>query len=411
MKSKSVTLLNYQYETIRALENEILVSGGIGSGKSQLGSHWIISKIAEFPKCTLLIAANTYSQLMNASVKTLTNTLDELGIVYKSILSGARKRIEIGKATIYLYSLDKPDSIRGIEVSFAWLDEVAFSNLTALNVVRGRMRGSKSTYRQILMTSSPNGFNFLYEIFGSLKGTEKNRKLIQVKTKDNTFLPDDYYNNLVEQYGGEDTPLAQQELFGKFVNLQEGGIYNQFDRKINCKPCNLDKSHPVYVGVDFNVDQMSATYIQYIDGVFYQCEEVQLTHRNANTNDLGDRILSDLVAKGYRVLIVPDSTGKARKTSASSSQSDHQILRDKGLEVLETSNPFIRDRQNNLNIKFHKQDLVIDPSCTMTIKEIETLSSRDKEGSVSHLSVTTGYVVWYLSPLIRQKPKSRQLHL
>ena len=98
MKSKSATLLNYQYEAINEQCGEVLVSGGIGSGKTQLGSHWIISKIAEFPKSTLLIAANTYSQLMNASVKTLTNTLDDLSIPYKAILSGARKRIEIGKA-------------------------------------------------------------------------------------------------------------------------------------------------------------------------------------------------------------------------------------------------------------------------------------------------------------------------
>lgn len=407
--SKTVELLSYQSIAMQAKQAEVLVSGGIGSGKSQLGAHWCISKVAEFPDCDILIAANTYSQLMNASVKTLTNTLDELGIEYNSVLSGARKRIEIGKATIYLYSLDKPDSIRGIEVSFSWLDEVAFSNLRALNVVRGRMRGRKSDYRQILMTSSPNGFNFLYDNFGNLTGKEYNKKLIQVKTKENVFLPDDYYATLVDQYGGEETPLAQQELFGKFVNLQEGGIYNQFDRKVNAQACQLDKRYPVYVGVDFNVDQMSATYIQHINGVFYQCNEIQLTHRNANTSDLGDKILSDLTDKGYRVLIVPDSTGKARKTSASSGQSDHQILREKGLEVLETYNPFIRDRQNNLNIKFHKETLVIDPSCLKTIKEIETLSSRDKEGNVSHLSVTTGYVVWYVDPLRRITPKSKQI--
>ena len=411
MKNRSVSLLSYQAEALQSTHSEVLVSGGIGSGKSLLGSHFIINRIAQHPNCECLISANTYSQLMNASVKTLIGLLDELGIEYTAVLSGARKRIQIGKATVYLYSLDKPDSIRGIEVSFAWLDEVAFSNLNALNVVRGRMRGKHSPYRQILMTSSPNGYNFCYDIFGNLDPKDAYKKLIQVKTKENVFLPDGYYRTLVENYGGEDTPLAQQELFGKFVNLQEGGIYNLFDRKINCRPCSLDKRHPVFVGVDFNVDMMSATYIQHIDGVFYQCEEVQLTHRNANTVDLADRILSDLVSKGYDVRIVPDSTGKARKSSATSAQSDHQIMRDKGLRVLDTSNPFIRDRQNNLNIKFHKEQLVIDPSCTATIKEIETLSSRDKEGSVSHLSVTTGYVCWFIDPLRRPTPKAKQIHL
>ena len=236
-----VTLLSYQYQAMMSKSPELLVSAGIGTGKSFLGANWILSKIIENPRCECLIAANTYSQLMNASVKTFTLLLDDLNITYKAVLSGARKRIEIGKATVFLYSLDKPDSIRGIEVSFAWLDEVAFSTLKALNVVRGRMRGSKSDYRQILMTSSPNGFNFLYDLFGHLNN-HPTRQLIQAKTLDNVFLPDDYYVQLVENYGGEDTPLAQQELFGKFVNLQEGAIYNLFDRSTNISPCNLNIS-------------------------------------------------------------------------------------------------------------------------------------------------------------------------
>ncbi len=119
--NKQVSLLSYQAETLQSINSELLVSGGIGSGKSQLGAHWIINKIAQFPKCECLIAANTYSQLMNASVKTLISTLEDLGIEFKAILSGARKRIEIGKATVYLYSLDKPDSIRGIGLTNAEL--------------------------------------------------------------------------------------------------------------------------------------------------------------------------------------------------------------------------------------------------------------------------------------------------
>lgn len=410
MKTKTVQLLKHQYEALTATEAEVLLLGGIGSGKSQVGAQWIIDKIAQFPGCDCMIAANTYSQLMMASVKTLTNLLDDLDIEYNAVLSGARKRIEIGKSTVYLYSLEKYDNIRGIEVSFTWLDEMAFSCKAALNVVRGRMRGKNSPYRQMLITTSGNGFNFLYDIFGNIEDTEK-RRLISAETKSNVFLPEGYYEELLDNYGGADTPLAQQELFGKFVNLQEGSIYNLFDRGINVLPCKLNKRFPVYVGVDFNVDQMSATYIQYIGGTFYQCEEVQLTHRNANTHDLADKIIADLSSKGYNVQIVPDSTGKARKTSGSSGQSDHQILRDKGLKVLETSNPLIRDRQNNMNIKFKKKELVIDPSCVSTIKEIETLSSRDTEGKVSHLSVTTGYVTWLLSPLRRITPKSKQIQL
>lgn len=405
MEIKSVPLLPYQIQAMKAQESEILVSAGIGSGKSHVGAHWLLSKIVTNPGCKGFIGACTYSQLMNASVSTFIKILDELNIPYKSTLSGARKRIQIGSSIIYLYSLDNPDSIRGIEFSYAWLDELAFSTLSALQIVRGRLRGQKSVSRQILITSSPNGFNFLYDIFGPNKNEKEKNLLISARTSENKFLPPGYYEDLLEMYGGPDSPLAQQELFGKFVNLQEGAIYNLFERSVNVAPCELNKSLPVYVGVDFNVQQMSATYIQYVGGIFYQCKEVQLTHRNANTLDLGKKILEDLV--GYEIHVIPDSTGNARKTSSSSGLTDHQILRDLGLNVLDTHNPFIRDRQNNLNLMFHKKQMVIDPSCIKTLKEIETLSARDKEGQISHLSVTTGYVAWKLCPLKRARPEPK----
>lgn len=408
MPEVSIALLPYQLEAIQATQSEVLISAGIGSGKSFVGANWLLAKIVGNPGCKAFIGACTYSQLMNASVKVFTELLDQIGIPYKATLSGARKRIEIGTSTVYLYSLDKPDSIRGIEFSFAWLDELAFSTLEALQVVRGRMRGKKSTTRQILITSSPNGYNFLYDLFGQpVLGV--NKLLIKAQTHENKFLPSGYYEQLLEMYGGESSPLAQQELFGQFVNLQQGAIYNMFTRGINVVPCQLDKRFPVYVGVDFNVEQMSATYIQFIGGIFYQCKEVQLTHRNANTLDLGKRIQADLAE--YKVHIIPDSTGASRKSSSASGLTDHQILRDLGLDVLPTHNPLIRDRQNNLNLMFHKKTMVIDPSCILTIKEIETLSGRDKEGSVSHLSVTTGYVTWKLSPLKAPQAPSRVINL
>lgn len=404
-----VKLFNYQLDSIMCNKSEFLLGAGIGSGKSYIGAHWILSKIAENPKCDCLIAANTYSQTMNASVSTFLEVLDNLGIKYHAVLSGARKRIEIGQATVFIYSLDKPDNIRGIEVSYTWLDEIAFSTLKALNAVRGRMRGKHSKDRQIFMTSSLNGFNFLHDIFGNLKPDEKNKAFFSAMTKENTYLPDGYYDLLVENYGGEESPLAQQELFGKFVNLQEGAIYNLFERKTNVISCLLDKEYPVLVGMDFNVDKMSAVYCQYIRGTLYLCKEVQLTHRNANTFDMAAKINEDL--KNYQVQIIPDSTGRARKTSSSSGQTDHQILRDAGLHVLETTNPFIRDRQQSVNIAFKKEILIIDPSCTQTIKDIETLSARDKEGKVSHLGPAIGYVIWHLMPIKRITPKARQIQI
>ena len=400
--NKQVDILEYQEEALLSKAKTIYFSAGIGCGKTYSGSLWLLQKIIENPGCECLIAACTYSQLMAASVKTFIELLDNIGIKYDATLSGAKKRIEVNGCLIYLYSLENPDSIRGISVSYCWLDELAFSTENALQVVQGRMRGTKSKERQMFISSSPNGFNFCYEL-----SRKQSTHLITAKTWDNTFLPLDYVHSLVEQYGGSivngeyviNTPLAKQEILGEFVNLQAGAVYSLFERGINVLPCQLNKQYPVYVGIDFNIDCMNMTYNQFIGGKIYCCKEVSLTNRDANTLDAGKRIITDLSSQGYNVIVVPDSTGKARKTASSSSKSDHQILRDLGLRLADTHNPLIRDRQNNLNIKFHKKEVVVDTSCNTVIKEIETLSSRDTEGNVAHASVTLGYVVWLLMPL------------
>ena len=365
--------------------------------------------LSNYPKSPGLITANTYTQLVNATVKTITTEFDILNIPYKVVLGGARKYIEVFGVMIYLYSLERPDSIRGIEVGWWLSDESAFAKHEAIQVCRGRLRDKNGPLYE-RHTTSPNSYNWCYEEFENKDGKNKSKSvhLIRGITKDNIFLPDGYYQSLLEEYGGADNPLAKQELFGQFTNLGEGAIYWGFDRDRNVQPCKLDPSFPVYVGQDFNVNNMEGCYVQFKDGKFYVTQENILTQHGANTDSAASKICKDLKPK-YRPLVVPDSTGKAIKTS-SSNRSDIEILQSYGLEVIPTKNPFIRDRQNTLNMHMKKNNVIIDPSCKTLIKELETISSRDKEGQLAHVSVALGYVTWKLAPLVTRK-QSRTVQL
>lgn len=376
--------------------------GGIGTGKSTTIAIWVISKIAMHPGCSILLAANTYQQLITATIKSFTDTLDLMGIPYIATLSGSKKRIQIGRSSVLLYSLENYDNIRGIEVDYVAIDEACYAKYEAIQVVRGRLRGKFTENHQILYCSSPNGFNWAYDLHNS---NSRNKLTIQAHTKDNIFLPSDYFDRLVEFYGGINSPLARQELFGEFVNLQSGAIYNLFDRNINVLEKSLDKRLVVHVGLDFNIDQMNAVLVQFYGNEAYVCKEIKLTHRNANTHDLGVKLLEEL--KGYLFQVYPDSTGSARKSC--STKSDHQILKDLGIPVMVTQNPLVRDRQNTVNYRFLKKKLFIDKSCVNLIKEIETLSSRDREGEVSHLGPALGYVMWSIDPLSPKLIPSRTI--
>lgn len=255
----------------------------------------------------------------------------------------------------------------------------------------------------------------MYDDFEGYDGIRKTDKvhLIRALTKDNIFLPQGYYESLLEDYGGPDNPLAQQELFGRFVNLQAGAIYWGFDRTKHMGTVKFQEGHTILIGQDFNIDNMCGVYVQRINGHYNVYQENSLTHRDANTEDTALKIKNDVGNRDHGV--IPDSTASARKTSSgkggASSRSDIQILESHGLNVYRTKNPAIRDRQNALNLIFKKNRITIDHSCKKLRTELETLSSRDNEGQVSHLAVALGYVVWYFDPLLRSYGKSESIAL
>lgn len=403
--TREITLLQGQHDFITSNSKKALLLAGIGYGKSFSGAHFVVRMLSECPKANGLITANVYTQLVNATLKSLSVELDQLGIYHKLVIGGANRHLKINQTNIYCYSLEKFNNIRGIEVGWWWSDESAFAKKEAIQVCRGRIRDKKGPLLE-RHTSSPNGFNWLYDEFEHKDGAKASKRVALYRgvTKDNIFLPDGYYESLLEDYGGEDNPLAKQELFGQFTNLKEGAIYWGFDRNKNVAFCKLDKAFPVYIGQDFNISNMAGCYCQLISGNLYVTKENIQKEQGANTDSAAIKICKDL-RPDYHAIVVPDSTGKAEKTSAKG-RTDLEILKSYGLEIMPTRNPLIRDRQNTVNKLFTQGRIIIDPSCVELIKEIETLAARDEEGKKAHVSVGLGYVAWALLPLLPRRSTS-----
>lgn len=399
-------LLASQYEFIQSQSKFALMLGGVGSSKTHAGAHFVINMASKYPKVPGIICANTYNQVNTATLARLEQECEKFKIYYKPVLGGSEKHVKIGGTKALIYSLDAYDNIRGPEVGWAWADECLFAKEEAFKVLMGRIRDGRGPcfFRG---TSTPNGFNWGYETFEGFEGENRTplKHLIRAKTKDNVFLPDGYYETLLEMYGGADNPLAQQELEGLFVNLNSGAIYWGFDRKRNIQPCELRPGALFYLGQDFNVNPMCGVVCQYYNGIIYVVAENVLP--NSNTFECSGYLREKFPMR--QATVIPDSTGSARKTSAN--KTDIQIMRDHGFHVADTKNPLIRDRQNCLNVLMKRGRVVIDPSCTNLIKEIETLSSRDKEGDKSHCAVALGYVAWYLAPLREIEQPSRTLEI
>lgn len=385
-----INLLPAQYDILTSNAPIGAIVAGIGYGKSFTLAHFVLEQVTNYPRVNGLIVANTYTQLSNATIPAITGLLTELGIEFELVLSGPKKRISFLETTCFIYSLENFDIIRGIEVGWLACDEAAFSKREAIDVCFGRLRHKEGSLKARFF-SSPKGFNWFYDFC-----TSNHVELFKGRTKDNINLPKDYYKQLVELYGGEDSPLARQELFGEFVNIGSGAVYYAFSRDKHVGTLQYNLNLPIYIGADFNIQNMNYTAIQLTTSGFNVIEAVNLKDQNANTFNMAQELWSKY---GPRAVVIPDSTANARKTSAEAGVTDIRILKSIGLNVLDTKNPRIKDRHNTVNSLFLRGRIKINNSCINLIKELESLCNDEDEGSVSHAAVTLGYVCHKLEPL------------
>lgn len=400
----TIKLLPHQHDFCFADEKFVTLLGGIGSGKSHAGAAFAIIESIEDPRPNGLIAANTYKQLTNATLTTLFRLCDEYAVEYH--YNQNKGWLSIEDAHWYVYSLDNYDNLRGIEVGRFWADELRDASPEAFTVMLGRLRDRKAKKLKGRVTTSPNGYDYLYDYFAGDKKTDE-FKLIHAKSQDNTYLPDGFIDTLKASY---DEKIYRQEVLGEFVNISQGRIYYGFDRTKHVKEVNYNPGYPIYVGMDFNVDPMTAALCQHYDNTVHVFDEIYL--HDSNTNQMGDVLKARF---GTRLTIIPDSTGKALKTSGRG-YSDHSILQEMGFTVKSTGNPFRMDRYNTMNNLFEKERILISNKCVKLIKDLEQVGYKEgtnlpetSDSTLTHISDALGYACWFMCPILPVKSEIRMM--
>lgn len=373
---------------------------GVGAGKTTVGSVWSYTKSVNEPWALGLFAANTYRQLHNVMLPSAFRLFDDIGVEYS--YNQQKGWLQIDRSRVLCVSLDNYDiALRGVEIGWAWVDELRDSSKAAWDVLIGRLRDRKAENLEIRVTSTPNGFDWMYELFS---GVGKGDDYIEVYGNgfENLHLPKGYLESLKGSY---DPKMYDQEVMGLYVASGTGQVYYGFDRSKAVKPVQRNPHFPVYIGMDFNINPMTAVAFQVYENNVYVVSEYYIM--SSNTDELAMKIKAD-----YGPLqIIPDSTGKALKTS-SRGLSDHEILRQHGHIVLPTLNPARMDRYNTVNNMLDKGRLFVDPKCVKLIRDLEQVSFKagtnepdtSKDKTLTHISDALGYGVWFHFPII--KPSS-----
>ena len=310
-------------------------------------------------------------------------------------------------STITLRASDNENALRGVGIDFLVIDEFADVSKEAwYEVLRPTLSDKKG---HALFCGSPRGFgNWSYELYKQGE-TNKDWKSFQYTTLEGQQVSKEEIEQS-KQY--LDLRTFQQEYEATFVNYS-GMIYYNFNRDKNLVEKYQKDSGIYHIGLDFNIDPMSAVVCVIENDRIYLIDEIQIY--SSNTNEMCDEIRTRY--KNKQIVVYPDPSARQRKTSAGG-LTDLAILKNFGFDVrCKNTAPLVRDRINAVNSKLKnvngKNSLFIVKSCKNAIKSIERQIYKegthipDKDSGYDHMNDALGYLVEYNFPLKRNFAPSR----
>ena len=310
-----------------------------------------------------------------------------------------------GNKKFYCLSADRGsiEKVRGINAGSYWGDEVCYyDGLETFVTIQGRIRDKKGSGSSLL-TSSPNGFNFIYDLFQGELYNPKEYTTVKARTRDNIHIADDFHDRMASNL---DEKGIKQELEGEFISRSGGQAYYAFSREKHSQDLSDSLGGDLYIGMDFNYSPLVSVIVRYKYGIFYCIDEIYIKE--------GDTYMmaAEIKKRGYsHARVIADSTYSARRTSG---KSDKRILEEAGLDLLKSHNPFVSDRIQNINRLLGQGKLVIDNNCKYLRQDLEQVTLKS-DGSInqsgaskhlSHISDALGYCCHKLSP-IAGSPKKR----
>jgi hypothetical protein len=376
------------------------IVGGYQSGKTTVASVKCICHLLQFPKVPIAYYLPTYRLFKDALIPKFTQLFSEINIPFTHHQGDSKIITPYGE--IWMRSMDNPDSIVSYSVGYSLVDEVdvVHPNIRedAMKRIASRNSFMKGAPNQIDFVSTPEGFAYMYNFFE--KNHNENKLLLRLKTNDNADnLADGYIQGLREQYTEEQ---LKAYLNGEFVNLTSGTVYYKFDRRVNHIDKIAGKNDTLYVGMDFNVGNMSAV-VHIIETKPIAVDEL--------TKVFDTEQMCSILREKYptnHIIVYPDASGSQRNTATT--KTDIGIIKQAGFSVRSKStNPIVNDRVKNMNRMFcnGKNEigyLINTHRCPEYTEALERMpydknGVPDKSSGFDHITDAAGYFVYFEYPL------------
>jgi hypothetical protein len=308
-------------------------------------------------------------------------------------------RIElINGSIIALRGADNPDSLRGVGLDFLVIDEIQDVNPETWTAVLRPALADKNG--RAVFCGTPKGYNWFYDLFSGAN-EQPDWEAFRFRTIEGGRVAP---SEIEAAKRSMDIRLFRQEFEASF-ETQGGRVYHAFERSFNLADCE-DTGGTLHIGMDFNINPMSAVVCVEAGNEIWAIDEISIP--DANTDLMAQEIKGRY--NGRHIVVYPDPSGKARKTSAAVGQTDFSILEGYGFDVVASNKaPPIVDRINEVNAMLCNSDgerrLFIDQRCKNLIKSLEGLiykegsSMPDKTSGLDHMADAVGYLIHEMHPI------------
>lgn len=274
---------------------------------------------------TFGIGGAQIKHLKETVIKDTLQALDRVKLAYKH--NSQEGTLVIGTITFVYFSLDRPESIFGhnlsgvladecgelserarVKLSFTAIQERNRVNLPVTPAVKQFCKQhnipvpTESRNPFIISTTTAQGLDGVWLFMEYLKSVHIPYVLIQARTKDNPHISPKQLDLLYKLYTPEE---ARVYLEGEYLNLSSGRVYAEFfpDRHVYM-PFPVDPHETLYIGQDFNTGY-NACLILIVRG------ETIFAINEFHWDVVGDapRRLRQLYPENHMVFI-PDVSGK-----------------------------------------------------------------------------------------------------
>lgn len=266
-------------------------------------------------------------------------------------------------AKIYIKGADEPDSLRGVALNGAILDEYAFMKPDVFEKVIEPM--FLTTNGWAIFISTPNGFNHFYDLFIAAK-SRTDWDTFHFTSYDNPFASKDFLDEKKRERSAE---AFAQEYMAEF-RKKEGLVYKEFDHDTHVKTPEQWKYLQMIdtiAGIDFGFNNPSAIVVikRDFDNRFWVVDEWKKSRMT--TTEVAEKAKN--MASDWNInAFYPDPAAPAHI----------EDIRRLGVNVRE-SNKDIEKGIEKIASLLKNNRLFIDASCADLIEELDTYSYPDME--------------------------------